>query len=159
MMGLGRRVRRTRRGDYALRLPEAERELLRRLPAQMRELLTEEEPDPATRRLFPPAYADPSHASHDAEYQRYMHDDLVQRRLAAAAVMEETLDAERLDEEQLTAWMSALNDLRLVLGTRLDVSEDGGPDLDESDPRAPLVALYHYLGWLQEQVVEALSSG
>ena len=156
-MGLGRRVRRTRRGDYALRLPGAEREMLRRLPAQMRELLEDDEPDPALRRLFPPAYADAAHAEFDAEYQRYMHDDLVQRRLAALAVMEETLDAERLDEAQLTAWMGALNDLRLVLGTRLDVSEDAGPDLDPSDPRAPLVPLYSYLGWLQEQVVEALS--
>lgn len=158
-MGMGRRVRRTRRGDYALRLPKAERELLRRLPAQMRDLLTLGEPDPATRRLFPPAYADAAHAEHDAEYQRYMHDDLVQRRLATLAIMEETLDAERLDEAQLTAWMTALNDVRLVLGTRLDVSEDAGPDLEASDPRSPSAALYSYLGWLQEQVVEALSEG
>jgi hypothetical protein len=46
-----------------------------------------------------------------------------------------------------------------VLGTRLDVTEDDyGRELDESDPRMPAFALYGYLGYLQESVVEALSS-
>jgi hypothetical protein len=74
--------------------------------------------------------------------------------------MTQTIDAEELEEEQLTGWMAALNDLRLVLGTRLDVSEDmWDEELDPNDPRAPALGLYGYLGWLQEQVVEALASG
>jgi len=62
---------------------------------------------------------------------------------------------ERLDEEQLLAWMGSLNDLRLVLGTRLDVSEDmTGPD--PGHPEAALLEIYHYLGFLLEEVLVAL---
>lgn len=157
MIGFGRRVRRTRSGQFQLRIPERERALLRPLPAQMRELLADDE-DPALRRLFPPAYSDDVEANED--FHKYMHDDLVDRRLQAASLLEETLDAERLDEEQLLAWMGALNDIRLVLGTRLDVTEESqAAGIDPDDPRAPMLALYGYLGWLQEQVVEALADG
>ena len=84
-----------------------------------------------------------------------MRDDLLAGHLAALDTVEGTADAELLDEEQLAAWLSALNDLRLVLGTRLDVTEemDAVPD---DHPRAGAFAVYSYLGWLQEQVVAAL---
>jgi hypothetical protein len=52
-----------------------------------------------------------------------------------------------------------LNDLRLVLGTRLDVTEEMDFDLDPSDPSAAELAVYAYLSWLQEQLVEALAAG
>ena len=58
----------------------------------------------------------------------------------------------------MDAWLHALNDLRLVLGTRLDVSED--PAADEellSGAQAELFAIYAYLGWLVEQAVRALT--
>ena len=56
----GRRIRRTRRGTFDLRLPKVERELVASLVAQLRSVLTSEDvaADPATRRLFPSAYAD-----------------------------------------------------------------------------------------------------
>ena len=53
--------------------------------------------------------------------------------------------------------LDILNSLRLVLGTRLDVDEEL-PDLDPSDPQAPVYAVYEYLGWLLSQVVDALGS-
>ena len=71
----------------------------------------------------------------------------------------DTLDADVLTAEDLESWLRALNDLRLFLGTRLDVSEeDLVRSLDPRDPRAEERALYAYLSWLQEHVVEALSS-
>ena len=157
MLGFGRRIRRTRQGDFQVRLSEGERNILRPLPAQLRELLEFEQDDESLRRLFPPAYADQEHAEHEAEYRRLMRDDLLERRLRSLDVLEQTVDAERLDEEQMTAWLTALNDLRLVLGTRLDVSEESaGNEIDPDDPDATAMAVYGYLGWLQEQVVEAL---
>jgi hypothetical protein len=52
-----------------------------------------------------------------------------------------------------------LNDLRLVLGTRLDVNETTFADgLDPRDPDAPELALYGYLSWLQEQAVETAAA-
>ena len=150
-----KRVKRSRNGRYSLKLPDEERELLRRLPGQLRELLGTD--DPSLRRLFPPAYLDDPEK--DADYQRLMRDELLVRHEAALTIMEETVDATDLDEPQLTAWMTALNELRLVLGTRLDVSEDDdfSAHLDPEDELAPAYALYGYLGWLQEEIVTALA--
>jgi hypothetical protein len=152
---LGRRVKRTRKGVYQLRLPPEERELLRDLPAQLRDVLASD--DPALRRLFPPAYKDD--AALEAEYRHFMGDDLLASHTKSLQAMEDTIDAEVVDEDQLVGWLGALNDLRLVLGTRLDVTEDMyDHEMDPGDPRAPAFAMYTYLGWLQEQVVDALSS-
>jgi len=155
------RIVRTRNGEIRLRLPAEERELLAGLPAQLRALLHDEPDDPALRRLFPPAYAE--HPENESEYRRLMGDALRERHLSALAVLEETAATDRLTEEQAHGWLAALNDLRLVLGTRLDVGEepiDGGDRGfgDPDEPEAAALSLYHYLSWLQEQMVEALSS-
>lgn len=151
---LGRRVRRTRKGEYQLKLPAEERDLLRALPGQLKALLASD--DPTLKRLFPPAYKDDPEL--EAEYRHYMGDDLLESHSRALDLMEQTIDAERLDEEQVLGWLGALNDLRLVLGTRLDVTEDMYErEMEPDDPRAPAFAVYTYLGWLQEQVVEALA--
>lgn len=152
-----RRVRRTRSGEVELRLSADERALLRSLPPQLRQLLDEDPADAGLRRLTPPAY--PDDAEREAEYRRLMGPDLHGRRLAALAVMERTVDADRLTEDQAQGWLAALNDLRLVLGTGLDVDEDMADEPpDPSDPRAPGLALYGYLSWLQDQLVEALAA-
>jgi Domain of unknown function (DUF2017) len=135
-------------------LTDEEREVLRALPPQLREILDTD--DPSLRRLHPPAYQDDP--ERDAEYRRLVGDDLLRQRLQALEVMEATIDAATLDQEQMTAWLGAINDLRLVFGTRLDVTEamyeEGIPP---EDPRAATFALYQYLGWLEEQVVSALA--
>jgi hypothetical protein len=155
-----RRIKRTRRGTYELALPAAEREVLTSLVPQVRALLTSDggagEISDATRRLYPTAYAQDVEA--DAEYQRLMHDELVAMRLSKLDQFADTIDSSEIDEAHLVAWMGVVNDIRLVLGTRLDVSED----MDESsfaddDPSTPAFALYAYLGWLLEQIVDALS--
>jgi Domain of unknown function (DUF2017) len=150
-----RRIERTRNGDIRLRLPRDERALLRSLPAQLRRLLVEAPADPSLERLFPPAYDD---AEDEAEYRRLMGGELTEGRRRALRVVEETLDQDRLTNEQAEAWLTALNDLRLVLGTRLDVTEDMFLErLRPDDPNAFEISLYGYLSWLQEQLVEALS--
>lgn len=149
-----RRIERGPRGGVRLRLPREERALLRALPAQLRSLLDEAPDDPSLERLFPPAYDD---AESESEYRRLMGDELLDGRRRALRTLEETLDEDRLTGEQAQAWLTALNDLRLVLGTRLDVTEDALLEgLRPGDPRAPELALYAYLSWLQEQLVEAL---
>jgi hypothetical protein len=78
--------------------------------------------------------------------------------LGALAVLEETADAERLDEDQLMAWMRAVNEVRLVLGTRLEITDEGVErPLDANDQRAPAFAVYDYLTYLQGEIIEALS--
>jgi hypothetical protein len=152
-----RRVKRTRKGDFEIRLADAERDLLARLVPQLRELLTDAEdgPDSSLRRLFPTAY--PDDPERDEEYHRLVHDDLLGRHAAALDTLEATVQATRLDEEELLAWMGAVNDLRLVLGTRLDVSEETDYAVDPSDPDAGAIAVYSYLGFLLEHIVAALA--
>jgi hypothetical protein len=140
-------IKRTRTGRFQVRLSEEDREMLRILHDQLDQLL--EEDDASLRRLFPPAYnQDPEF---DAEYQRLMREDLVERRRTALETMLRTLDSPDLSEEELTGWLGALNDFRLVLGTQLDVTED------DAFIDTPEHALYHYLGYLEESVVSALA--
>jgi hypothetical protein len=146
------RIKRTRSGRYKLHIPDNERDVLRALPGQLRALLAGQ--DDLVYRLFPPAYIDD--APRDEEYHAMVRDDLMSGHLANIEAFEETLDAEELSDEQIAGWLGALNDLRLVLGTRLDVTEEMDLPADD-DPDAGLYAVYAYLGWLQEQVVEAMS--
>ena len=150
-----RRIEREPRGGYRLRLPADERAVLRSLPGQLRELLRTD--DPSLARLFPTAYADDPEA--DDEFGRLVRGELLDGKLEALRVVEESVDAEHLDDAQLRKWLGALESLRLVLGTQLDVTEETYADeLEPADPRTPALALYGYLSWLQEQAVDALSA-
>jgi Domain of unknown function (DUF2017) len=150
------RIRRTRRGTYRVELPEEERDLLRRFLPQLRSLLGDEDPDDGrTRRLDPPAYVDDADA--DADYQRLMREDLVASRLAAIDAVEASVDATELNEQQLLAWLGSVNNLRLVLGTVLDVSEELElGELPEETPDVEAYALYAYLSSLLGEMVDAL---
>ncbi|HEY6421821.1 MAG TPA: DUF2017 domain-containing protein [Pseudonocardiaceae bacterium] len=64
----------------------------------------------------------------------------------------------RLSDEQAQAWLSALNDVRLALGTLLAVTEDMPDELPPDDPRAPHLGVYHWLTWVQESLILALAS-
>src|SRR3546814_9465004 len=107
-----RRVDRTRAGSYQLHLPGPERALVANLVDQLRDVLAASTDDPSVRRLFPTAYA--QDAERDREYQQLVRDELLERRLSALATVEETAEATEVDEEQLGAWLTALNDIRLV---------------------------------------------
>lgn len=149
------RVKRRGPGRYQVKLRANERVLLADLVRQLREQLLASTDDPSVRRLFPPAY--PDDAERDAGYQVLTRDELLEHRLAALDTVEASLDGDELDEAGMTAWMTTLNALRLVLGTRLDVDEEL-PPLDAADPLAPAYAVYEYLGWILSQVVDALVS-
>jgi hypothetical protein len=152
------RITRRSDGGFDVDIEPDQRDLLRGLPSQLRELLTDgdAETDAALRRLYPTAdLDDPVHA---AEFDRMVRDDLTEQRASAIETMERTIDAGSLSEDELVGWLAVVNDLRLVLGTRLDVTEDTTPDdFDERDARAQAYALYAYLSYFEEQIVEALS--
>ena len=93
-----KRVRRTRAGGYRLDLPPEERELLRTLLPQVRDLLAAPPDDPRVRRLYPTAFTDDPEK--EAEYQRFMQEELVASRIAAVEAVEASLDAKELDEAQ-----------------------------------------------------------
>jgi hypothetical protein len=153
-----RRVARRADGLFDVDLPPEERTLLRSLPASMRLALTEGTPadDPGLARLNPKAY--PADDELEAEYRDLIGNELDAGRLAALDTLEATADAPTLDENQMEAWMRAINDTRLLLGTRLAVTEDpAGREVPDDHPDAQAIAVYDYLSWLEEQLVEALA--
>lgn len=151
-------------GDGApiLRLEEHEAALLRDLAGETRTLLEADVPrsDPVIARLFPDAYRDdPEHAQ---TYRDMVGDELRREKLRSLGEVTESLgpsgDATiTLDGELTTAWLAWLTDVRLAVGTRLDVTEETmGADIDPESPDAPAYEVLHWLGWIQESIIERL---
>ncbi len=147
-----RLVKRNRQGGFQLNLNADDRVALRQLAEQFEALL--DDPDQEVlHRLFPPAYSQAEHTSQEEEYRRLMRDDLVERHRDELNLVAATAEEQNLSEEQLLAWTRAINSVRLVLGTYLDVSED-----DERNPPAtPEEALYHWLSYLLGEAIDALA--
>jgi hypothetical protein len=175
--------RRNRHGQVWLHLGDPDRGLLRDLLAQMSALLAEPEADepvdplaqlvgidptaerpedPALARLFPDAYEDPDDAD---EFRRFTQRDLRSGKRANLTTASESLarpNPTRLSEAECLAWLGALNDLRLTLGTRLDVGEDGHQEylaLEDDDPRRAMYLVYDWLTYHQDRLVQALQKG
>jgi predicted transcriptional regulator len=149
-------VRRRGPDRYAVAVPSDAREVLDRLLGELRALLGGSTDDPALRRLFPTAYHEDPEL--DQGYQVLARDELLERRLAALDAVQASIHAQELDEAALTAWMTAVNDVRLVLGTVLDVSEDQEP-VDADDAEAPRHAAYGFLTHVLGEIVDALAGG
>ncbi|MBW8483843.1 DUF2017 domain-containing protein [Actinomadura parmotrematis] len=171
-----------KRGGVQMRLEPAEAALVRGLLGQLLEMLGDPpetgeglaalgiaedaalSDDPVIARLFPDAYRDDGEAA--GEFRRYTELGLRDGKREAADVVLATLgddEAARvdalLDEGQARAWLKALNDLRLALGTRLDIGEDWYEQvgaLDRDDPRLPMFAAYDWLTAVQEDLVHAV---
>jgi hypothetical protein len=152
-----RRFVRNGSGEYGVRLRAEERALLASLPDQL-ETLVADGRSAATARLFPPAYA--AEPKLEAEYQRLMSDELVRRRQATLATVKDTIGRDQLTEAELHAWVGVFNDVRLVLGTLLDVSEDSDIlDVDPESEDMPQRIAYVVLSEIVEEAVRALTSG
>jgi hypothetical protein len=147
------RFRRDRQGRFRVGLEGPEQQLLSMLPRQVQELLEQE--DPSTARVFPVAYTDDAKAQ--ADYKEMMGAQLLNQHQRSLDTLATTAGAASIDDAEIHEWLDALEVLRLVLGTQLDVSEDGAM-VDESDPRSTQFTVYHYLSMLQEEIVEALAA-
>lgn len=142
-----------RQGKFLLSMEPQERALIRQLLGELREVLTLSPEDPRVRRLYPSAYAED--AELEDEYRSLTREELQNGRLASVEAVEASVDAELLDLDQLTAWMQAVNSLRLVLGTMLDINDDTDElAFNPEDPNARSVALYGYLGGLLDEIVD-----
>lgn len=141
-------------GGARLLLDDMETDVIRRLVGELRALITAGAggTDPVLDRLFPSAYED---ETDEAAYRELVGDDLVRYKLEALDVISTSLGEPEtdvtLEGDALAMWLATLTDIRLAIGTRLDVDEDTmAEDIDPSDPNAQAISVLHWLGWLQE---------
>jgi hypothetical protein len=173
--------RRTATGRIVLRVDAVEKGLLVTLLEQLADFvapedLDDEDPlvamvgldpdavrpeDPALARLLPDAYLDDDAAA--AQFRRFTERSLRETKLAHTQTALETLrrsgEKVTLGSDEAGAWLGALNDVRLALGTRLGVTEEGMEELaslPDDDPRAATFHIYDWLTYLQETLVRAL---
>ena len=151
-------IRRRSDGTYVNDLHPTVRELIVTLGEQLAGVLDED--SPVLRRLFPTAY--PDDADREAGYRILARGELVDQRREAVAVVRRTLAERILSDEELGAWLAVTNDLRLVLGTQLDVTEDDELNRHErnlAEPEDEAREIYDVLGAVAWAMVDALASG
>lgn len=160
-MSFRRRIRPSRGGGYDLRLAAEERALLAVLPLQLVSLLAEagdkspEELPDALHRLLPTVYTtDPDS---ERAFVAMTREDLIEHHRASLETMSQTAKATWLDDEQLSAWLGALNDLRLSLGSMLGATEEETEPKGAQSRPAEWVA-YLYLGGLQSELIDVLET-
>src|SRR3984957_16616253 len=118
--------------------------------------------DPVVARLLPDAYQDDPEKA--GEFRKYTESSLREAKKYFAQTLLETLPPEggkiRLTADQARDWLRALNDIRLMFGVRLEVTEDCEEQLAALDPKDPRMAAFEVYGWLgmvQESLVHALA--
>lgn len=159
-----------RQGEHCVaRFAPGEARVLRKVAAEVVGLLTDhfDHEDPVVARLFPDVY--PERPEDSREFRQYTEGDLKTAKIdQAGAVLAALPDGAggevRLDAEAAEAWLRAINDVRLAMGVRLDVTPetDIQDELDEAVLRDPTssrvfqLSVYAYLGYLQESLLNAL---
>ncbi|MCX3064000.1 DUF2017 domain-containing protein [Streptomyces beihaiensis] len=140
--------------------------------------------DAVLRRLFPDAYGGPAAdeegaspqdadelRAYSSEFRRFTENDLRAGKREDALAVIRSLDelspageggaVLKLGHEDSIRWMRALNDLRLAIGTRLEIDDEQDADLlyrlPDEDARKPMVMAYLWLGGLQETLVDTLT--
>ena len=161
------RWRRFRAGpddSLVISLAPEELALLEGLPAELREVFEAPLDDPGARRLFPAAYLDPNEEDAEQEWEAMVHPDLLRQRLDALELLTSSLARATPNKEwreialtpdDVHAWLGVLNDTRLVLGTRLGVTEEELA-IDPDDPDARAFAVYYLLSHLEGELVDML---
>ena len=156
---------RARRGEIVARLDRAEAGIVSLLLDQLEQLLVADADDvagdPVLDRVFPPGHRSDREMAED--YRELTEESLRGGKADDLAMVRATLPVDggeiRLDDEQAGAWLRTSNDLRLALGTRLDISEDTEPPeeiLGEDDHQ---LAVYYWLTAVQGSLVDALVAG
>ena len=141
-------------GTYTVDLGEAERGLVRSTATQLKDLLLDTD-SPVLRRLFPPPYGDDTERNEG--WAVLARPELIEHRVASLDVVVDSTEATTLTEDQVGAWMRSLNDVRLVLGTVLDITDDD-TEIAVDEHNAATYQAYELLGYLLEAVVAARAS-
>jgi hypothetical protein len=128
-----------------------------------------EPPDNVTLQRLLPDFAKPEQTDPSGEGAtdslnaalRSLHEPaIIDAKRVAAQQLLDTLPDDgcrfELTEDAANAWTAAVNDLRLALGTMLDIRPEGPDRLPDDHPLAPHLDVYQWLTVLQEYLVLAL---
>lgn len=149
-------------GEFEMVLAEPIRETVVGLLDELALVIAEPD-DPRLRRLTPPAY--PDDPEREAAYQILAGDELRTSRLASVATAREAVQADRLTDEEVWAWLRSLNALRLIVGVELGIEDDDddplafigdGTDDEDTDRRITLARIYDLVTEIQNWAVVAL---
>ena len=171
---------RTATGRVVLRVDQVERGLLMSVARQVMDLVQPAEvspdqvplaaqlgwvngdvgisDDPAVARLLPDAYDDPDDAR---EFRRFTENDLRQSKMQHALTVVEEIErsGEKVSVKSTDSWLRLLNDARIAIGTRIQISENNHEELaalPDDDPRSGLFHVYDWLTFLQESLVRCM---
>ena len=143
-------------------LDEVETQLLRQLTAELRALFTGSSVGngPVLDRLFPDTYYEPDD---EAAYREIVGDSLVNEKLQALDTVSTSLGEGTteltISGEDFHTWLACLTDLRLAIGTRLDIDEERmAAEVDPKDRDAQALTVLHWLGWLQEGLLRSVAT-
>ena len=172
---------RTATGRVVLRVDDVERGLLMSVARQVMDLVQpaeaspDQDPlaaqlgwvdgdvgisdDPAVARLLPDAYDDPDDAR---DFRRFTENDLRQAKMQHAMTVVEEIErsGEKVSVASTNSWLGLLNDARIAVGTRIQISEDNHEELaglPDDDPRSGLFHVYDWLTFLQESLVRCMA--
>ena len=172
---------RTATGRVVLRVDDVERGLLMSVARQVMDLVQpaeaspDQDPlaaqlgwvdgdvgisdDPAVARLLPDAYDDPDDAR---DFRRFTENDLRQSKMQHAMTVVEEIErsGEKVAVTSTDRWLGLLNDARIAIGTRIQISEDNHEELaglPDDDPRSGLFHVYDWLTFLQESLVRCMA--
>ncbi len=172
---------RTATGRVVLRVDDVERGLLMSVARQVMDLVQpaeaspDQDPlaaqvgwvdgdvgisdDPAVARLLPDAYDDRDDAR---DFRRFTENDLRQSKMQHAMTVVEEIErsGEKVSVASTDSWLGLLNDARIAVGTRIQISEYNHEELaglPDDDPRAGLFHVYDWLTFLQESLVRCMA--
>ncbi len=146
-------IRRIDHGRFEIDLHPQIRQLL--LDLKEMTLSHVEEASPTAKRIYPVAYQ--SSPEMEMDFERLTREPLTDRHRQNLNIFEGSLSKSELSEDEALAWIGALNDMRLVLGTALDIAEDQETP-DEDDPNYDGYVVYDLLTYLQGMLIDEMQT-
>ncbi|MGH2735156.1 MAG: DUF2017 family protein [Actinomycetota bacterium] len=144
-----------------IRLDDQEAAMMRDLADQLRDIVKgDDASDPVVGRFYPPAHEVPEE---DRKYRDLVGSELKNGKARALESVQLSLGDSgpvtvSLGEDEIDPWLTTLTDMRLAIGTRMDVTEEKmNEQLDPNDPDAAPLSVLHWLGWIQQSLIEASS--
>ena len=138
--------------NFLLELDDVEVETLKSLMSQVGNLISKNNSsDDVLKRLFPRVYSD---IESEIDFDQFARTDVSRRMMDGLDSWNQKISKRTVIElSEFDGFLKAINLLRLAAGERLEIKQPG--DVDQRDE--PLAILYHWLGWIQSEMIEQLS--